>query len=53
LETAFAEYISHGPVLVRQIGGEIVYWAEGARELYGFDETVGRKSHELAKMIDP
>jgi two-component system CheB/CheR fusion protein len=40
---------THEPIIVRQLGGEIVYWNRGAELLYGYgkDDAVGRNSHEL------
>jgi PAS domain S-box-containing protein len=55
VETALAEYLSHAPVFVRKLDGEIVYWTIGAEELYGFTagEAVGRVSHELLQTEFP
>jgi len=55
VETALAEYLSHAPVFVRKLDGEIVYWTAGAQELYGFtaEEAVGRVSHELLQTTFP
>lgn len=55
METAFAEYLAHAPVFVRNLDGEILYWTSGARELYGYGwaEAVGRSSHELLKTVFP
>jgi two-component system CheB/CheR fusion protein len=40
---------THEPIIVREPGGEIVYWNRGAEQLYGYakQEAVGRNSHEL------
>jgi two-component system CheB/CheR fusion protein len=55
VEKTLAEYLAHAPVFVRRLDGEIVYWTQGAQELYGFspDEAVGRRSHELLKTKFP
>lgn len=55
MERALAEYLSHAPVFVRTLQGEITYWSQGARELYGYswDEAVGRISHELLRTEFP
>jgi PAS domain S-box-containing protein len=55
VETALAEYLSHAPVFVRKLDGEIVYSTAGAQELYGFsaEEAAGRVSHELLQTIFP
>jgi len=55
METAFAEYLSHAPVFIRRFTGEIVYWTQGAEELYGFtpDEAIGRSSHSLLQTKFP
>lgn len=49
MERAFADYLSHAPVFIRRLSGEIVYWTQGAQELYGFtpEQAIGRSSHEL------
>jgi two-component system, chemotaxis family, CheB/CheR fusion protein len=51
LETVFAEYLTHAPVFVKRMDGEIVYWTTGAEELYGYslEEAVGHKEHELLR----
>ncbi len=55
METTLAEYLSHAPVFVRKLNGEIVYWTTGAHELYGFttEEAVGRLSHDLLQTVFP
>lgn len=55
LESVFAEYLAHLPVFVRRIDGEIIYWTNGASELYGFEpsEALGRSAHELLKTVFP
>jgi PAS domain S-box-containing protein len=55
VETALAEYLSHAPVFLRKLDGEIIYWTVGAQELYGFtaEDAVGRVSHELLQTIFP
>jgi PAS domain S-box-containing protein len=55
VEKALAEYLEHAPVFVRTLGGEIVYWPDGAQQMYGFtvQEAVGRRSHELLKTVFP
>src|SRR5947209_324368 len=55
VESALAEYVSHAPVFVRRMDGEIVYWTLGAEELYGFSakEAFGRLSHELLQTTFP
>jgi len=49
------EYLSHAPVFIRKLDGEIVYWTVGAQELYGFtaEEAVGSLSHDLLKTVFP
>jgi PAS domain S-box-containing protein len=55
VETTLAEYLSHAPVFVRKLNGEIVYWTLGAQELYGFTaaEAVGRVSQDLLQTVFP
>lgn len=55
METALAEYLSHAPVFIRRLCGEIVYWTRGAEELYGFtaEQAMGRSSHELLQTDFP
>ena len=55
MEGAFAEYLSHAPVFIRRPSGEIVYWTQGAQELYGFtpEQAIGRRSHDLLKTVFP
>jgi len=55
VEGAFAEYLSHAPVFIRRPSGEIVYWTQGAQELYGFtpEQAIGRRSHDLLKTVFP
>jgi two-component system, chemotaxis family, CheB/CheR fusion protein len=55
VESALAEYISHAPVFVRRMDGEIIYWTRGAEELYGFSakEAFGLISHELLQTKFP
>ena len=37
------------PIILRQLGGKIVFWNRGAEFLYGYskEDAVGRNSHEL------
>src|SRR5579875_1931430 len=55
VERALADYLTHAPVFVRTVPGEIVYWTSGAQELYGFNasEARGKKSHELLETVFP
>ncbi|SDA35863.1 HWE histidine kinase domain-containing protein [Sphingomonas sp. NFR15] len=55
METALAEDLSHAPVFVRRPGGEIVYWTQGARELYGYTpkQAIGHSSHDLLRTEFP
>jgi PAS domain S-box-containing protein len=55
VERTLADYLSHAPVFVRRLDGEIVYWTHGAEELYGYtsSEAVGHRSHELLKTRFP
>jgi len=55
VEKTLADYLSHAPVFVRNLDGEILYWTTGAEELYGFtaEEAVGRISHELLQSVFP
>ena len=55
MERTLAEYLSHAPVFIRKLDGEIIYWTTGARELYGFtaDEAVGSISHDLLQTVFP
>ncbi len=55
METTLAEYLSHAPVFVRKLDGQIVYWTLGAQELYGFtsEQAVGHVSHELLQTVFP
>ena len=55
MEAGLAEVISHLPVLVRRIGGEIVYWTPGCEELFGYDanEASGAAAHELLRTRFP
>jgi len=42
-------------VFVRRVCGEIVYWTQGAQELYGFtaEQAIGSSSHELLQTTFP
>ncbi|HEY2032676.1 MAG TPA: PAS domain S-box protein, partial [Rhizomicrobium sp.] len=42
-------------VVIRDVEGTILYWTEGASELYGFgkEESLGKSSHELLQTIFP
>jgi two-component system CheB/CheR fusion protein len=55
LEQAIAEHLSHVPVFVRGIDGTIIYWSNGAEQLYGYswDEAIGAVSHTLLKTVFP
>jgi PAS domain S-box-containing protein len=55
MEITLADYLSHAPIFVRRLDGQIVYWTLGAQELYGFtsDEAVGRVSHDLLQTTFP
>jgi two-component system, chemotaxis family, CheB/CheR fusion protein len=55
VEATLAEYLSHAPVFVRDPDGAILYWTQGAAELYGFtaEEAVGRVSHDLLQTVFP
>ncbi len=55
MEKTLAEYLSHAPVFVRKFDGTILYWTEGAEELFGFtaEEAVGRVSHDLLQTVFP
>ena len=55
METTLAEYVTHAPVFVRRFDGVILYWTQGAEELYGFaaGEAVGRVSHSLLQTVFP
>ena len=55
MERTLAEYLSHAPVFVRKLDGEIIYWTLGAQDLYGFtsEEAVGRISHDLLQTAFP
>lgn len=49
MERTLADYLAHAPVFIRKLDGEIVYWTQGAQELYGYtpSEANGRVSHSL------
>jgi two-component system CheB/CheR fusion protein len=51
MEATLREFLDHAPVFLRTPEGEILYWTEGSRELYGFtaEEAQGRLSHELLR----
>jgi two-component system CheB/CheR fusion protein len=51
VEAGLAEIIAHLPVFVRGVGGEVVYWSEGCRELFGYDaaEAQGSVARELLR----
>jgi two-component system CheB/CheR fusion protein len=55
VEATLADYLSHAPVFVRQFNGAILYWTQGAEELYGFtaEEAVGQLSHHLLQTVFP
>jgi PAS domain S-box-containing protein len=55
VERALAEHLAQAPIFVRKFDGEILYWTEGAGELYGYDfnAAVGRISHQLLKTEFP
>ena len=55
MEKTLAEYLSHAPVFVRKFDGTILYWTEGAEELFGFtaEEAVGRVSYDLLQTAFP
>lgn len=55
MERALADYLTHAPVFIRTLPGEIVYWTSGAEELYGYtaSEARGRVSHQLLNTIFP
>jgi len=55
MERAIADYLSEAPIFVRRLNGEITYWTEGARRLYGFDwsDAIGKLSHELLQTVFP
>lgn len=55
MERSLAEYLSQAPIWLRRLDGEIVYWTQGAQELYGYapGEAVGRISHELLQTKFP
>ena len=43
--------ISHDAIFTWEIGGGILYWNQGAQELYGFgiSEVIGKDAHELVR----
>jgi two-component system CheB/CheR fusion protein len=49
VEAGLVEVIAHLPVVVRRVGGEVVHWTPGCRELFGYDadEATGALAHEL------
>lgn len=55
MEATLREFLDHAPVFLRTPQGEILYWTDGCRELYGFtgDEAQGRLSYELLKTDFP
>ena len=55
MEATLADYISHAPIFVRRLDGEITYWTRGAQDLYGYTpaEANGRISHELLRTEFP
>jgi PAS domain S-box-containing protein len=55
VEATLAEYLSQAPVFVRRLDGVILYWTQGAEELYGFapDEAIGHVSHDLLQTVFP
>lgn len=55
MEATLAEYLSQAPVFVRRLDGVILYWTQGAEELYGFapDEAIGHVSHDLLQTVFP
>jgi diguanylate cyclase (GGDEF)-like protein/PAS domain S-box-containing protein len=46
---------THDAVFTWKLGGEIIYWNQGAERLYGWskEEALGRISNELLKTIHP
>ena len=46
---------THDAVFMWKLGGEIIYWNQGAERLYGWskEEALGRISNELLKTIHP
>jgi PAS domain S-box-containing protein len=42
---------AHDAIFMSELGGPIVYWNQGAEQLYGFtrDEAIGQISHELLR----
>src|SRR5437764_1101310 len=49
MEAALSDFLNHAPVFLRRRDGEIVYWTEGCRALFGFTaaEALGRNAHDL------
>jgi PAS domain S-box-containing protein len=47
--------LTHDSIFVRDLDNVIVYWNQGARELYGFspEEAVGKRSSELLHSVFP
>ncbi|HEV2458563.1 MAG TPA: ATP-binding protein [Ktedonobacterales bacterium] len=46
---------AHDAIFIWELGGPIVYWNQGAEDLYGFSkaEAIGRSSHELLRTLHP
>jgi len=55
MEASLAELLTHVPVILRRPGGEIVYWSEGCREVFGFtpEEAVGKDARTLLRTEFP
>ena len=55
MEATLTELLDHVPVFVRGLEGEILYWTDGCRDLYGYTtgEARGRPARELLKTAFP
>jgi two-component system CheB/CheR fusion protein len=55
MEASLLDLVDHMPVVARRPDGEILYWSEGCRELYGYTaaEALGRNAHELLRTVFP
>jgi PAS domain S-box-containing protein len=47
--------LAHDAIVVREEGGKILFWSNGAAEMYGWtrEEAVGRKMQEILKTVFP
>lgn len=55
MEATLTELLDHVPVFVRRREGEILYWTNGCRELYGYttEEACGQPASELLRTVFP